>query len=173
MWDCCAASGGKSILLYDLFKGSMDLAVSDVRPSIINNLKERFKRAGIKKYKTFIADLSSASPQMPATNYDLILCDAPCTGSGTWARTPENNCYFDEKRISHYSALQKKISSTAVKYMNGGGYFVYITCSVFKQENEDAATYIQDELKLRLINMELLKGYDKRADNMFVAVFKK
>jgi 16S rRNA (cytosine967-C5)-methyltransferase len=86
VWDCCAASGGKSILAKDVF-GEMQLAVSDIRTSIITNLKKRFEEAGIKKYEAFVADLSK--PIHPSKKYNFIICDAPCSGSGTWARTPE------------------------------------------------------------------------------------
>ena len=86
-WDCCAASGGKSILLYDILKGKIDLTVSDIRLGIVLNLHQRFKRANIKEYKYFIADIGNTQVTSTATNYQLIICDAPCTGSGTWGRT--------------------------------------------------------------------------------------
>ncbi len=54
-----------------------------------------------------------------------------------------------------------------------GGSFVYITCSVFKKENEEVAIYIKENFHLQLKQMEVLKGYDKKADSMFVAVFEK
>ena len=57
VWDCCAASGGKSILAKDVF-GEINLTVSDIRASIISNLKKRFDEAGIKKYDSFVADIS-------------------------------------------------------------------------------------------------------------------
>ncbi len=57
VWDCCAASGGKSILARDIL-GNMELTVSDIRKSIIQNLAQRFERAGIRKYQSLIADLS-------------------------------------------------------------------------------------------------------------------
>ena len=172
-WDCCAASGGKSILLHDLAAGKLDLTVSDIRPSIINNLKERFKRAGVKNYKSFIADLSLADRRLPTARYDFILCDAPCTGSGTWARTPENLCFFEKEKIEYYASLQKKILNNSIPLLAESGYFIYITCSVFKKENEEAVKFIKNEFKLELVNMELLKGYDKEADSMFAALFKK
>lgn len=53
------------------------------------------------------------------------------------------------------------------------GYLLYITCSVFKQENEAVAMYIQEQLKMQLIKIELMKGYNLKADTMFAALFKK
>lgn len=62
VWDCCAASGGKSILLHDMLHGHVRLHVSDVRENILHNLKNRFADAGIKNYSSFIADLESDTP---------------------------------------------------------------------------------------------------------------
>ena len=59
-WDCCAASGGKSILLKDKFP-RVQLTVSDIRETILRNLRQRFQRAGIKDYHAFVADLSKPS----------------------------------------------------------------------------------------------------------------
>lgn len=172
VWDCCAASGGKSILVYDILLGKIKLTVSDIRESILANLKKRFEKAGIKKYQSFIADLSVENCSLPKANYQLIICDAPCTGSGTWSRTPEQLFYFNPQKIDEYCTLQKKIVRNAIKQLQPGGMFIYITCSVFKKENEDVANFIKSDLKMKLIKMELLKGYNNKADSMFVAVFK-
>ena len=57
VWDCCAASGGKSIMLYDL-DPAIRLTVSDIRESILINLRKRFNEAGIKKYQSFVIYLT-------------------------------------------------------------------------------------------------------------------
>jgi 16S rRNA (cytosine967-C5)-methyltransferase len=172
-WDCCAASGGKSILLYDILKRKIDLTISDIRLSIVLNLHQRFKRANIKEYKYFIADIGNARFTPPASNYQLIICDAPCTGSGTWGRTPEQLCFFNSSGIKEFSDKQKRIVNNVVPHLVEGGIFVYITCSVFKEENEAIASFIKDTFKIKLLHQEILKGFDKKADTMFVAVFKK
>jgi 16S rRNA (cytosine967-C5)-methyltransferase len=56
-----------------------------------------------------------------------------------------------------------------VKYLKPGKPLIYITCSVFKAENEDAVDFIVKELGLKLESMQVLKGYERRADTMFVA----
>ncbi len=170
-WDCCAGSGGKSILAYDVLQ-NINLTVSDVRSSIIHNLKERFKKAGIKNYKSFIADISNAKFEIANLKFDLIICDAPCTGSGTWSRTPEQLFFFQPEKINYYQSLQKNIVAHAIKHLNRQSYFLYITCSVFKNENEDIVEFIQEHFQFTLIKSELLKGYNKKADTMFAALFK-
>jgi len=179
VWDCCAASGGKSILMADCF-GQMDLVVSDIRKSILENLKERFYKAGIKNYRSCVADLSiSASTANPKPNiissqpFDLILCDAPCTGSGTWGRTPESLYFFSQDKIAEYAALQRKIISNTIPYLKKGGYFLYSTCSVFTVENEENVVFIQEQFQLTLIRQELFIGYQQQADTLFAALFKK
>ncbi|UEG50212.1 methyltransferase domain-containing protein [Ferruginibacter lapsinanis] len=173
VWDCCAASGGKSILLMDLFNHKIDLTVSDIRPSIILNLHQRFKKAGIKSYNYFISDIEKAGFQHPIAETDIIVCDAPCTGSGTWGRTPEQLHYFNKETIESFSDRQKKIASNVIPYLKKDGLFIYITCSVFKKENEEVANSLMKDFDLELLQMEILKGYDKKADSMFVTIFRK
>ncbi len=173
-WDCCAASGGKSILLYDILKGHLELTVSDIRESILSNLKKRFVVAGIKKYQSFITDLSDekySSRPGRDQQYSIIICDAPCTGSGTWSRTPEQLSYFKPEMITAYTEKQQKIVSSTIPQLQEDGLFFYITCSVFKKENEEMVDFIKEKIHLRVLQVELLKGFDKKADTMFVAVF--
>lgn len=172
VWDCCAASGGKSILAYDILNGKIDLTVSDIRESILSNLKTRFETAGIKNYTSFVADLTQPYSQSNQ-QYSIVICDAPCTGSGTWSRTPEQLYYLKRKTIDVYVAMQQQIVSHVITHVENDGLFIYITCSVFKNENEDMVHFIKEKFHLQLLQMELLKGYDKKADSMFVAVFKK
>jgi 16S rRNA (cytosine967-C5)-methyltransferase len=170
VWDCCAASGGKSLMLYDI-NPNIDLTVTDIRESILINLKKRFSEAGIKNYKSYTEDLSSAIHHPPTKKYDLIIADVPCSGSGTWSRTPEALCFFEEKEIEHYTQLQKKIISNIIPQLKKGGNLVYITCSVFKKENEEMVDFISQNFHLQLEKMELIKGYETKADAMFAARF--
>jgi 16S rRNA (cytosine967-C5)-methyltransferase len=168
-WDCCAASGGKSLLLHDL-EPSVQLLVSDVRENSLNNLDDRFHEAGIKKYQKKVLDLlQNNDPDLHHYEFDGIILDAPCSGSGTWGRTPEMLYFFDEHKISHYTRLQKAIATNVVKYLKPGKPLIYITCSVFKQENEEVISYLEENLSLKLEKMEVIKGYKDKADTMFVA----
>ncbi|MBK6936951.1 MAG: Fmu (Sun) domain-containing protein [Chitinophagaceae bacterium] len=170
VWDCCAASGGKSILAKDIF-GEVDLTVSDIRESILFNLKKRFTAAGINKYRSYVADLTASALQL--SPMDFIICDVPCTGSGTWSRTPEQLYFFDIATIAGYAALQKKIASNALKNLNKGGWFLYITCSVFRKENEEVVDYLVQTFLLNIISMKTITGYSDKADTMFVAMMQR
>ena len=59
------------------------------------------------------------------------------------------------------------------EHLKPGGYLMYITCSVFKKENEEVVTYMRQTLKLELIQVKLLKGYNLNADTMFAALLRK
>lgn len=184
VWDCCAASGGKSILAHDI-NPYIHLTVSDKRADIIQSLKQRFERAGITGYQAFVTDLSKKEGSVVSHRnkqdagqhslplHDLIIADVPCTGSGTWSRTPEQLYYFNKKDIEKYSLLQKQIVTNIIPHLKPGGHLLYITCSVFKKENEEVVAYVEKNFSLTLKQMELLKGYTRRADTMFVALFAK
>ncbi len=168
-WDCCAASGGKSLALLAA-EPSIKLVVSDVRESVLENLDERFQEAGIKKYQKKILDLTqSPASQLHNFSFDGIILDAPCSGSGTWGRTPEMIYQFKRGRLPYFTELQQKISSNVVPYLKEGKPLIYITCSVFKAENEDIVNYLQEKHQLKLEEMNYLKGYQAKADTMFVA----
>lgn len=172
LWDCCAGSGGKSIMAYD-HNPSIELVVSDVRKSILANLENRFKAAEIKKYKLYKADLAHSQLPVPHSPFDFIIADVPCSGSGTWNRTPEQLAYFDKKEIESYSVLQKRIVDNIIPQLKPGGHLLYITCSVFKKENEEVVEYIKQKFHLQVKKMELLKGYEIKADTMFAALLHK
>lgn len=172
VWDCCAASGGKSIMAVDIL-GDIDLTVSDVRESIMANLKKRFASAGIKRYKSFIADLTIDNTIAQKNKFDLVIADVPCSGSGTWSRTPEQLFYFDESKIEKYSDLQKKIMSNVIPAVKPGGFLLYITCSVFSKENEEMVIFVTQQTGLVLVKSVLLKGYEIKADTMFAALLQK
>lgn len=168
-WDCCAASGGKSLLLHDL-EPSIQLLVSDIREQSLTNLEERFRESGLKKYQKKVLDLLQNNEQdLHHYEFDGIILDAPCSGSGTWGRTPEMLHYFDEHKIGYFSRLQKSIAGNVVKYLKPGKPLIYITCSVFKQENEEVVDWLLENLPLELEKMELIKGYHSKSDTMFAA----
>jgi 16S rRNA (cytosine967-C5)-methyltransferase len=168
-WDACAASGGKSLLLHEQ-EPNLKLVVSDIRENILANLDERFRQVGLLKYQKKILDLTQ-NPDYIMHDYafDGIILDAPCTGSGTWGRTPELISQFDTYRIEFFQRLQQSIVRNVVKYLKPGKPLIYITCSAFKAENEDAVNFMVTELGLQLEEVQVLKGYEHKADTMFVA----
>lgn len=174
VWDCCAASGGKSILAYDTIP-SVKLYASDVRVSMLVNLRKRLLEAGITGAESRVLDLGGDTKNkwpFGKKNFDLIIADVPCTGSGTWGRAPENLRFFRPNQITEYTHLQKKIMNNAVKHMERGGYLLYITCSVYRQENEEQVNWLQVKNGLKVIKAGGIYGYSQRADSMYAALLK-
>jgi 16S rRNA (cytosine967-C5)-methyltransferase len=170
-WDCCAGSGGKSILMADLFPGC-HLTVSDIRESILKNCSVRFQEAGIQPTRLFKADLTDQN-DLPRQSFHYILADLPCTGSGTWSRSPESLYYFDPQSISNYRQRQEKIISNITGRLKQNGVLVYITCSVFAEENEKISAFITAPGGLKVEQQELIGGYGLGADSMYVSRFTK
>lgn len=172
-YDACAASGGKSLMLMDTVPG-VKLSVSDSRESILTNLKQRFLRNGILNYNFFVADLTD-DKWKPASliPMDGIIADVPCSGSGTWARTPEQMIFFSENKLKHYISLQEKITKKLCSLLRPGGKLVYITCSVFKAENEDRVIELENFQDMKCLQLKLYQGTKEGADTLFVALLEK
>ncbi|MBU3743618.1 MAG: Fmu (Sun) domain-containing protein, partial [Sediminibacterium sp.] len=167
VWDCCAASGGKSILAWDVLP-PFSFTVSVVCASLLNNLEKRFFNAGIQSYTKQVIDLTQN--QMASKKYQLIIADVPCSGSGTWGRTPEYLLHFQEQALELYTSRQEKILAQVLPALAPGGYLLYITCSVFRCENEDRVNWLLSKYPLRLIKAGLITGYTKGADTLFAAL---
>lgn len=167
-WDCCAGSGGKSLLFKDMFPETK-LLVSDLRENILLNARERFRKARVNNFEIKVIDL--LAPQIeavPRGSFDGIILDAPCTGSGTWARNPEMINGFDENDIAVFTKKQKQFVESAGKFLKEGKPLVYITCSVFKEENENVVAFAET-LGLKPIKKDYLRGYAHHADTLFAA----
>ncbi len=172
VWDCCAASGGKSILLVDTIQQKIQLSITDIRKNILDNAKARLATAGIPIYNADVRDLTKQEDKENANSFDLIVCDVPCTGSGTWSRTPEQLYFFKRNQVAFYTNRQLQIASKASLQLNKNGLLVYITCSVFEAENESVVTQLCNA-DLILESKQYNKGYTEQADTLFVAVMRK
>jgi 16S rRNA (cytosine967-C5)-methyltransferase len=171
-YDCCAASGGKSLLLHSMIPG-VALTVSDSRKSVLQNLKLRFDKAGIEAYFSCVADLEKPlTPELQGKKIDGIILDAPCSGSGTWGRNPENLQQCTEQSVQEYAKRQKQIALSVSTLLKPGGKMVYITCSAFKAENEEVVDFICSNTKLKLEESKVIQGTEHGADSMFVARLK-
>jgi 16S rRNA (cytosine967-C5)-methyltransferase len=93
---------------------------------------DRLKRAETRNVQVHAAksDLSALEDAM-----DCVLVDAPCTGAGTWRRRPDAKWRLSERQLELRMAEQSAILETAAKYVKPGGRLVYVTCSLFDEEN--------------------------------------
>lgn len=169
-WDACAGSGGKSLLLLDN-EPQLKISATDARKSILNNYILRMQKTGAKNYETRVADLAKGNIYKD-NFFDGIVADVPCSSSGTWSRSPEWLRNDSRNLISnHYVPLQRKIIKNILPSLKIGKPLIFITCSVFKNENEENVAYFEEHLPLKLENFTYLEGYDSFADTLFVARF--
>jgi 16S rRNA (cytosine967-C5)-methyltransferase len=174
-YDSCAGAGGKSLLLKDM-EPAVKLAVSDKRDTILRNLNSRFKLYGHNLPTSHILDVNNKKQLADTLNrqrFDNIICDVPCSGSGTWARTPEQLYYFDPSILDTLPAVQKAIAVNTSAFLKPGGRLFYITCSVLEVENENVVTDIVAETSLQIEEQHLINGIKKHADSMFITVLVK
>jgi len=118
-----------------------------------------------------VADLTaSASIGKFKNSFDGIIADVPCSGSGTWGRTPEQMRFFSRGKLQEYVTKQRAILSNVIKLLKPGGTLVYITCSVYRDENEDQVGYLTTSPGMELLHSGLTEGYETGADTLFSAV---
>ncbi len=124
--DYCAGGGGKALAIAAV--SDADIDVHDAAPRRMAELPARAERAGV---------VLTQQPTDALTGpYDLVLCDVPCSGSGTWRRDPEAKWRLTEARLRELCALQGHILSQAATLLRPGGRLVYMTCSLLSVENE-------------------------------------
>lgn len=136
-WDACAGSGGKSLHLLDLAERKLDLTATDKRESAIENLVKRSRAHGLGKIRHYALDLTSKDLVLPNLTFDGILVDAPCSGSGTWARNPDAAWRTEEKDVRQAQRRQTQMLENLAKAVSPGKTLVYAVCSLTKSETLD------------------------------------
>jgi 16S rRNA (cytosine967-C5)-methyltransferase len=172
-WDCCCASGGKSILLLDK-KVPISLTVSDIRSSILNSFHPRMMRYNYQSaYTSYVLDATLEITQIRPSYFDKIICDVPCSGSGTWRRTPEQFYFFTDEKLEEFHQRQVKILSNVLSFLKPEGVLYYITCSVFRRENEDVLAEVSKEISMECVSVNYCDATKYGGDYLFLAVLKK
>ena len=134
VWDCCAAPGGKTLVLAARTSNAEVLA-TDVSAKRMTQMQARLRRFNFAvRVKTEVADAEKL-PEA-AGLFDLILCDVPCSGTGTLGRNPEIRARLRPEELTRQAARQVEILAAALKRLAPGGRLVYSTCSLEPEENE-------------------------------------
>ena len=133
--DYCAGGGGKTLGLAQAMKAQGKLVASDVVNKRLENIRPRLQRAGVEAELVLIGQNGGG---LEAVNgqADLVFVDAPCSGSGTWRRRPEDAWRLTAEEVEKLHGLQVRILSQATKLVKPGGRLVYVTCSMLARENE-------------------------------------
>lgn len=127
--DYCAGGGGKALAIADIYGCSV--TAHDVNVGRTVDIPVRAARAGTMIDVVATGALGTTQP------FDLVFCDAPCSGAGTWRRNPAAKWELTEAKLREFNALQLTVLSDAARFVKPGGRLVYATCSIFQAENLD------------------------------------
>ena len=134
IWDCCAAPGGKTMILAQRHAEAEFLA-TDVSGRRLRRLRDRLTRE--LPQRTIQLKESDAALLPPSEGlFDLILCDVPCSGTGTLARNPEIRHRLRPEELRRQAERQRRLLEGALKHLAPSGRLVYATCSLEPEENE-------------------------------------
>lgn len=131
--DYCAGAGGKTLAMAAAMHNSGQIHAYDAERSRLSPMNERLQRAGVRNTQAYatIEELEALKGRM-----DLVLTDAPCTGSGTWRRRPDAKWRLTEQQLERREEDQRSVLDAAKQYVKIGGRLAYVTCSVFDRENQ-------------------------------------
>ncbi len=133
--DYCAGAGGKSLVLAETMKNKGRLVLSDIHGWRLKRAKERLKRAGIHNHEVRHIEDERDWFKGQENRFDCVLVDAPCSGTGTWRRNPDMKIRFKEKDLKELIVKQQEILNAASKFVRPGGFLIYATCSLLREEN--------------------------------------
>jgi 16S rRNA (cytosine967-C5)-methyltransferase len=132
IWDTCAAPGGKTLILAARHP-SAHLLATDANPRRLQALATRVE-ATAPQTKTLQADATALPADLGL--FDLILCDVPCSGTGTLSRNPEIRERLQPSDLARQATRQREILTAALARLAPGGLLLYSTCSLEPEENE-------------------------------------
>ncbi|MCC3304827.1 RsmB/NOP family class I SAM-dependent RNA methyltransferase [Sneathiella sp. HT1-7] len=136
--DYCAGGGGKSLAMAATMDYAGKIYAFDTNARRMRDIGGRAKRAGV----TLIEPLAIAGDDSDDEIFaplvgqmDRVFVDAPCSGSGTWRRQPDQKWKLTEERLAELTAVQSEILSRAAPLVAPGGRLIYATCSILREEN--------------------------------------
>ena len=137
--DLCAGAGGKSLALAAAAPGA-EIIASDTNRAALGSAAARAERAGA-TIATRLLDGGREAAQLADLEgqCDVVLVDAPCSGSGTWRRNPEGRWRLTPERLDRLVKLQARLLDLAAPLVKPGGALVYATCSIIRAEGADQA----------------------------------
>ncbi|WP_374301706.1 RsmB/NOP family class I SAM-dependent RNA methyltransferase [Paracoccus sp. (in: a-proteobacteria)] len=160
--DYCAGGGGKTLAVAGRAEG-LTMVAHDADPARMRDLPGRAERAGVK------VRLDTD----PAGSFDLVIADVPCSGSGTWRRTPDAKWRLTQASLEQLLALQAAILRRAAGHVRPGGCLAYMTCSVLAPENDaQAKAFLQDSPDFSQVSRHLWTPLDA-SDGFFLSLMER
>lgn len=133
--DFCAGGGGKTLALASAMQNKGQLFAHDADYHRLAPIYERLKRNNVRNCQ--VRKPESGSLDDLEASMDLVLVDAPCTGTGTWRRHPDTKWRLSEDQLTQRVNQQRQVLRDAARYVKPGGRMAYITCSLLPQENDE------------------------------------
>ncbi|MDE2029515.1 MAG: RsmB/NOP family class I SAM-dependent RNA methyltransferase [Alphaproteobacteria bacterium] len=136
--DFCAGAGGKTLAIAATMKNKGRIIACDVMEGRLKRSVERFRRAGVYNVETRVLK-SERDPWIKKHKggFDRVLCDAPCSGTGTWRRNPDARWRPLGPGLEKLLHTQAEILDSAARLVKAGGFLIYSTCSLLPSENEE------------------------------------
>ncbi len=137
--DLCAGAGGKTLALGAKLGNDAEIIAADTDKRRLGNLAPRAARAGARIAHTVLLDPGRELVALEAwqAQCDHVLVDAPCSGSGTWRRSPEARWRLDPAGLARLTALQDHVLDVAAALVRPGGMISFVTCSLLDAEGPD------------------------------------
>lgn len=136
--DCCAGAGGKTLSMAAMMENKGTIVACDVSQKRLSRMKERLKRANVHNVRTrVILDKEDPWIKKQKANFDRVVLDVPCSGTGTWARNADSKWRFAQSDLMELIEKQQAILKSVRHLVKPGGHLVYMTCSVLQEENEE------------------------------------
>jgi 16S rRNA (cytosine967-C5)-methyltransferase len=126
--DYCAGAGGKALCMGAELHNEGVVYAHDISQERLSRIKKRAERLDILNIKI--------CPTVTDEDYDRFIIDAPCSGSGTWRRSPDAKFRLTPQKLKDIQVTQADLLEFGAKHTKSGGRLIYMTCSVFKEENE-------------------------------------
>src|SRR6185437_2709120 len=149
--DLCAGAGGKTLALAALMQNTGQLYAYDADRHQLKPIFERIKRAGVRNVQVLRAGDEKALEALGA-RFDVVMADAPCTGSGTWRRRPDAKWRLKPEALAARITEQRAVLARGAELVKPGGRLVYVTCSILPEENtEQIALFLKGRADFQLL----------------------
>ncbi len=142
--DLCAGAGGKTLALAAMMQNTGQIYAYDGNRARLRPIFERLKRAGARNVQVLDAGDEATLAGLGA-RFDVVLVDAPCTGSGVWRRRPDAKWRLKPANLAERLAEQRAVLALARNAVKPGGRIVYVTCSILPEENTDTISALLAE----------------------------
>ena len=167
--DVCAAPGGKSIHMAELLHGTGMVEARDLTEYKVSLIEENIERCGLTNIRAKQAD-ARVLEEDSVGKADIVIADLPCSGLGVIGKKPDIKYKMSEAKCAELAALQREILHTVQNYVKSGGVFMYSTCTINPQENEENVQwFLKEHADFELERQQQILPKKGKNDGFFLA----